>query len=148
MSEFHARVVGCELPVHSSLRFIALMIPGPHFFIEILQIIYPAFVKALVRKGRELYLSDVQPATVLRSVMYLELLHDPKGFFRRERLIQRSDVVSIQIVHDKNYPLRIRIVLIDQFLHLIGPIYLAPLRQGLGPAPAGQRFCASRPTVL
>jgi len=55
-------------------------------------------MQALTGNGREFDLLHVEPRGFLRRVIKLEALRERKGFFRRERLVQRTQVVRVQVV--------------------------------------------------
>ncbi len=98
-------------------------------------------------RGRELpvYLLPVEVMRelpgielLLRRVVNLELRYQPAGLRGLEGVIERSDVVGVQIVHHQDDLLRIGAVLVNQLLHLVCPVDLGAVPKNIRAHPSGQ----------
>ena len=119
--EFNSRCLIAKLPVYGCRITVIILIPCFKFFSKSINIRDPA-VEALLSHDVYPYFCDIKPAAVLWSIVDLNLSCESSCFLRRKSLIQRCNVVRIQIIHDKNNLLSIRIYLINKVLNLFCPI--------------------------
>src|SRR5687768_16924981 len=87
--QLDAGVLGPELPVDAAAGGVAPRFPGGDLPLQG-RPIRDAAVEALAGQDAQLDLGDVEPAAVRRGVVQLQLLREPSGLGRRERLVQRA----------------------------------------------------------
>jgi hypothetical protein len=82
--------------------------------------------------------------------MELQLARNPKRFFRREGLIERSWPVRVEVVENDPNQLGVRITLIDQPLHLLREVLSGSpvLRQNLIPTPNASHWSHITPVNM
>ena len=80
-------------------------------------------VETPVAEDTQLYLSHVQPAAVFWSVVKLQALGDTPRFGWLERIIQRTELVSVEIVEHQPYRLCARVCLVNQPPHLMSEVH-------------------------
>jgi len=103
-----------------------------------------ALAQTLPTEDAELALGDIEPASVLGSVMDLELVGQVLGFGRGEGLVERGRAVGVQVVHDQDDPLRVRVVDLHQVLDEPSPVDPGPALGDLEVAPAPERLAANK----
>lgn len=81
-------VLGSELPAHSFLTFVSVLLPVLEFDIEILQLINPLLAKALLRQRGQLYLCDVKSAAMLGCMMELKTFGKSQCLSRWKRFVE------------------------------------------------------------
>src|SRR3954470_20543897 len=91
-----------ETPPDLDAPLVPLLFPGGHLPLQLLPGLDPPG-QALPGQHRQLDLRHVQPAPVLRRVVDLQLLGDPPGLLRRERLVERGQLVRVQVVHHQHH---------------------------------------------
>ncbi len=77
--------------------------------------------QTLTSQDAELDLSDIHPAVVFWRMMDLQ---PAPRLFRRERLVERSRDMCIEVITDQDYLLYIRIVYVEEMLYLASPTFL------------------------
>ena len=140
MLQFRAGLRGRELPVHLLPVGIVSDLPCFKFPVQDIDGLEAPVPEAFMGQDRECDLRDVKPASVLRGVMDLQLRCESAGLRGREGIVERCDVMRVQIIHDEDDPLGIRIILVDQLLHLMGPVHFRAVLEDLGTHPSRQRF--------
>src|SRR5271170_3742188 len=96
MVQLEAGIWGRETPSNAAAIGVALALPRLRFPPQFLRRPNP-LAQALPRQHAQLDLGHVQPAAAARCVVYLQPPGQPVRFFGRERLIQRGDVVRVQV---------------------------------------------------
>ena len=99
-----------------------------------------ATVEALAVERAQLDLGDVQPASVLGSVVDFEALGQALGFSRRKGLVERGDVVGVEVVDDKAHLDRLRIAFDQHALDEVRPIFAGAALGDLDVSAPRQRF--------
>src|SRR5665213_483008 len=129
------------MPVDGELGGVALCFPCGDLLGQSL-LVGDAAIEALPRQGREFDLRDVEPTAMLGGVVDLQLVRDPFRFGGLERFVQRGGGVGIEIVHDQDDALGVRVVHVHQVFHHVCPVHLRPplghlymaaVAQGLAP---------------
>ena len=100
-------------------------------------------VEALVAQDAQLYLSHVEPTAVYWSVVELQTLGDAPRFDRLERIVQRTELVGIEIVQHHSDRLSAGVCLISQPPHLMSEVHSSALLGHLDMPPAGFRLTES-----
>ena len=136
--QFHARVVGSELPIDFGPQPVARSLPSRHFVAQDVDGI-DASVETLADHDVEFDLGDIQPTAVLRSMDELEPVPQRLGLRRRESFVECAGAVSAQIVHDQGDFPGVGVVRGD-IGEKVRPVDLGLAFGHLGQALAGQRF--------
>ena len=84
-------------------------------------------VETLVAEDAQLYLSHVQPTAVYWSVVELQALGDAPCFGWLEGIVQRAELVSVEIVQHQPYRLCVRVCLVNQPPHLMSEVHSSAL---------------------
>lgn len=77
---------------------------------------------------------------MLGCAVNLQLAGKTKRFFRRKGLIQGSDGMGVQIIHDQDNLGRFRVLFIQQPLDLLGPVFASPVLLSVSITPSIERF--------
>src|ERR1700693_1147690 len=91
---------------------------------------------------------------MLRRVNHFKSFDDPAGFLRRERLVEGTQAMRVEIVHHERDPFGLRSVDVDQLSNLVSPIDSCSLVGHRDVSPARQRFskgenvCRSVPFIF
>ena len=86
------------------------------------------------------YLSHVQPTAVYWSVVELQALGDAPCFGWLEGIVQRAELVSVEIVQHQPYRLCVRVCLVNQPPHLMSEVHSSALLGHLDMSPASFRL--------
>ena len=140
MLEFYPCIVSRKLPVDTFLSFIPVSMPFFQFRVQVVNVLNPAFAETLFRQRGQLNLGYVKPTPMFRRMVELESLGKPQGLVRRKCLVEGTLVMGVQIIAHHNDLLRVRINLIRQPFHLVGPVSLGPVFQCPCMAVTGKRF--------
>jgi hypothetical protein len=100
--------------------------------------------QTLPTQNAQLALRPIQPTAVLRRVMHLQFLQQAAGLRWGKGLIQRGRLVGMEVIQQHPNPLRLRVPLIDQPLHVLGKGPHRPLCRDRNVAPAGVRRCKQK----
>src|SRR5512135_1191119 len=138
-AELDSSIRSSESPLHLDAPLVPLFLPRRHLSFQLLPRLDPTR-QALPGQHRQLDLRHVQPAAMLRGVVDLQLLGDPPGPLRRERLVQRRQLVRVQVVHHQHHFLRLLVHLLDQPTHHLGEVHRRPTLGHLHRPPTEQRF--------
>ena len=85
-------------------------------------------VETLIAQDAQLYLGHIQPTAVYWSVMELQALGDASCFGWLEGIVQRAQLVSVEVVQHQPYRLCVRVCLVNQPPHLMSEVHSsAPL---------------------
>src|SRR6266496_5864328 len=104
-----------------------------------MKMMYP-LIETLTSEDAQLDFGNVQPAPMFGRMMNLQSFHKSPRFRWWKRLVERGELVGVQVIADEDDPLGIRIIDVQQLLDLFGPVdfgssfsdvYLSPARQGL-----------------
>ena len=98
-------------------------------------------IKALSFENTDLDFSHIQPTSSLGSVMKLESVKIRLSILWREKLVEGSRFVSIELIHHNPDAVRIRVVNIRKFDHSVDPLSCPPFHCDFDVYPTGQRFC-------
>src|SRR5262245_5776543 len=118
---------------------IPLVLPRSHFRRDLFLTVQSP-IQALAVHDADLRLRHVQPTPVLGRVVELDLVQQPPGLRRRERLIEAGPVVRVEVVLHQPDLLGPGVVGLDQLPHALG---IVPPRTPLGDTdvpPAPQRL--------
>jgi hypothetical protein len=96
--ELNACIGRAEPPPHLDGAFVAVRLPGRHFPPQLLGRADPA-AQALPAQHAQLDLRHVEPTAVLGRMVDLQPFGDPPRPRRLERLVQRRQLVRVQVVH-------------------------------------------------
>ncbi len=77
---------------------------------------------------------------MFRRMMQFKAFPYPTGFCRFKGLIERRNVVRVQVVADQHDLHCIRIIFINKILNLLSPVFLAPLFFDCHPSPSAEGF--------
>jgi hypothetical protein len=77
---------------------------------------------------------------VLRGVVDLQPIRQALGIGRREGLVERAGTVGVEVVHDQDDPLGLRVVHVHQLLDDVCPVELGPPLGDRGVSPAAERL--------
>ena len=88
----------------------------------------------------QLDLGDATLAAVLGGVVDLQSAGEGEGLLGRERLVERGDVVGVEVVHHRGDLVRVGVVDGQQVVDAVGPVDAGPGRFGVGAAPSAQWF--------
>jgi hypothetical protein len=103
------------LPVDLTLYLVTVAVLGSRFRCQLETIGKPS-IQALATENSQFRLRDVQPTTVLRGVVVLQLLDQASGLLGRESFVKRSWFVGVEIVlHQQDLP-GLRVLHVDQIL--------------------------------
>src|SRR5574341_2037066 len=137
MRQTNASIIGRKLPVNGGMSVIASVFDGSDLTLEC------RFVRDMsaefAHEDTELNFSHVKPASVLGGVMENQASQDTIGLGGGKGLVQRSGLMSIQIVHDHIDPFRIRKGHIGQPTHLVGKVVHGALVGHCDVPPGSQR---------
>src|SRR4051794_21316995 len=128
-----------ETPPDLDAPLVPLLFPGRHLPLQLLPGRDPPG-QALPGQHRQLDLRHVQPAPVLRRVVDLQLLGDPPRLLRRERLVERGQLVRVQVVHHQDHLLRLLVHLLHQPADHLGEVHGGPPIGDTDGTPAQERF--------
>src|SRR5829696_3878281 len=137
MLELDPRLLCGEAPVYGALGCVALLFPHTHFLGK-RSLVGDAPIQTLASEHRELDLGHVQPRAVLWGVVDLQPLQQPPSFSRGERFIQSGRGMGVEVVHNQNDLLSVRVVQINQLLYAVRPVVLGPPLGDTDVTPAGQ----------
>ena len=115
---------------------IAVFLPRSHITSQNAPVWY-ATVQTLPSQYTDLYLRHIQPTPVSGGVVYLQPLSDTPRLGRLERLVQRGQAMSVQVVHHQHDPIFVRVVLIDQSLYHMSPVHFRATLSDLDSPPSG-----------
>src|SRR3989338_1567534 len=127
-----ASIANRETPVDGSVLGIALGDIGMEASSQSGFIGYAAG-KTGARQNGELRFGHVEPTAVFRGVVKFQLPGDGASLLGRERLVERSRLVRIEVVRHDTYDVDVRIHL-DDMLHGLGKLDLG--------APLGDQYLA------
>jgi len=96
--KFHSCILGCKAPVYLSLDLIAMILPSQHLRLDFLHAVDPAR-QTLADHHIQFDFGNIEPTAMLGCVDELEAIPERLGLIGRKRLVQRSGVVRVQIVH-------------------------------------------------
>ena len=88
----------------------------------------------------QLDLGHVEPTAVYWSVVELQTLGDAPRFERLERIVERTELVGIEIVQHHSDRLSAGVCLVDQPLHLMSEVYGSAALGHLDVPPSALRF--------
>jgi hypothetical protein len=143
MLEFDGRILSSKAPVDGDLLLVAPRGPGGDLPRSDLQGGYP-LRQALPIQRRELDLSHVEPTGMLGGVMDLKALREPTRLSDRKDLVEGSERMRIEVIHDQDDLFGIRIVQIRQLADEQSPLLRGPLSGHHGIALAPQRFAGQK----
>ena len=111
MLKFSASVLSGEAPVNDGGSLVTLMFHRRDLSFQY-HLVADSTVETLVAQDAQLYLSHspprtrygVQPTAVYRSVMELQALGDAPRFGWLEGIVQRTELVSVEIVQHQLVP--------------------------------------------
>ena len=126
MLKFSASVLSGESPVNDGGSLVTLMFQRRDLSLQY-HLVADSTVETLIAQDAQLYLSHVQPTAVYRSVMELQALGYTQRFGWLEGIVQRTQLVSVEIVQHQPYRLGVRICLIDQPSHLMSEVHSSAL---------------------
>src|SRR5207302_9938357 len=122
MPEFDAGVGGGELPIDMDVAAVAAVFPDARLLAHFLAS-GDAAIETLACECAQFRLGGVQPAPVFGRVDQLDLLRYPQGLAGLERLIERTQLVGVEIVTDEGDALRLSIApVINELLYLTSPV--------------------------
>ena len=104
MPQANAGVGGGETPLHFGPFAISGLSPGQQLGVELFWPIDPS-IQTLPRQHAELNLGNVQPASMLGRMDQFELMRNPQSFGWLKRLIERAQLVRVEIVTHERDPL-------------------------------------------
>ena len=139
MLKFSASVLSGESPVNDGGSLVTLMFHRRDLSFQY-HLVADSTVKTLVAQDAQLYLSHVQPTAVYRSVMELQAFGDAPRFGWLEGIVQRTQLVSVEIVQHQPYRIGVRICLINQPSHLMSEVHSSALLGHLDMPPTGFRL--------
>ena len=140
MLQLGTSICSLELPVHTLLTAVSLLMPRRKFLVKFFDTVYAPFCKTLVPEGREFNLSYVKPAAMLGSVVYFKTLCQAESLRRFKRLVKGCDIVSVEIVTYKYDLLDIWVFLVKQPFDAFCPVCSGSLLLCYSLTPSGQRF--------
>ena len=127
MLKFSASVPSGETPVNDGGGLIALMLQHRDLCLQY-HLVADSAVETLIAEDAQLYLGHVQPTAVYWSVMELQALGDAPCFGWLESIVQRAQLVSVEVVQNQPYRLCVRVCLVYQPPHLMSEVHSsAPL---------------------
>ena len=122
MLKFSASVLSGETPVYDGYSLVTLMFQRRDLSLQYHLVADPT-VETLVAQDAQLYLSHVQPTAVYRSVVKIQALGDATRFGWLKGIVQRTQLVSVEIVQHQPYRLGVRVCLINQPPHLMCEVH-------------------------
>ena len=137
MAEFDSGIGGGELPEELAGVAVAFGVPGGELLIE-RRLIGDASIEALLGDEAQFNLRDVEPTAVAWCVDHAQSSGESVSFVGTECLVERSDVVRVEIVTDKMDFSGVGEVLVEQPLDLLRPIDAGAVLAGADPSPAQQ----------
>lgn len=164
------------MPVEGTIEGAVGVLPDGERRVKRDQCVNPS-VKALAREGTQEALRDVKPTAMLGRIVNLEAFGERSGLGWGECLVEGSDGMCVQVIHDQPDQRRFGIVYSKQFLDLPCPVqggsagkrgHMAPRRQrlaeqedaggaatdvfaiqlGAGTLPHGERFSRIRQQLV
>ena len=118
MLKFSASVLSREAPVYGGDSFIAFTFQRRDLSLQC-HLVADSEVETLGAQDAQFYLCHVQPSAVHWGVVELQSLGDTARFCRLEGIVQRTQLVCVEIVQHQPYRLGVRICLINQPSHLM-----------------------------
>ena len=115
--QLSSRIFGRKTPLDFGARSVAFFFQLLDFSLERL-FVADAPVQALPTKDAQLDFGDVQPTARLRRVVKFQPLGNAPRFFGREYLVERRNLVRVQVVHDDTHALGFREAFVNEPLHL------------------------------
>lgn len=110
-----------EVPMDTGSMVVAVTLPSSQFLPEQTYVINPAG-EALSGHNIKFYFSDVQPTAMLRRVMDFQLFGDSASFRGRKCLVQGGKRMGVEVVHDKDDSVTVRIANIHQIFDFLSPV--------------------------
>lgn len=138
-AQFDSGVGRLELPVDRIGGLVASRFPGGHFAAKKRSGL-DAAIQTLTTQHAQLALGDVQPTAVFRSVVNFQAVGQPVGFCGIERFVERSGIVSIQVVHDQNDLHCIRVKRVNEIAQGVRPVNFRATFCHANRSPARQRL--------
>jgi len=138
MAKFDSGIGSGELPEELAGVAVAVGVPGEEFLIE-RRLIGDASIEALLGNEAQFNLRDVEPTAVAWRVGDVESSGESVRFVGTECLVERSDVVRVEIVTDKMDFSSVGEVLLEQPLDLLRPVEAGAVLAGADSSPAQQR---------
>ena len=115
MLKFSASILCGETPVYDGGSLVTLMFQRRDLSLQY-HLVADSTVETLVAEDAQLYLGHVQPTAVYWSVMELQTLGDAPRVGWLEGIVQRTQLVSVEIVQHQPYRLGVRVCLITSHL--------------------------------
>ena len=127
MLKFSASVLSGETPVNEGDSLVTLMFQRRDLSFQY-HLVADSTVETLIAQDAQLYLGHIQPTAVYWSVMELQALGDASCFGWLEGIVQRAQLVSVEVVQHQPYRLCVRVCLVNQPPHLMSEVHSsAPL---------------------
>jgi hypothetical protein len=137
--EFCPGVVGSELPIDSGLLAIAFVLPSGGLVDQRLFVGNPTG-QALTSEDVQFDFRHIEPTAVLRRVDHFDPMDNATGFLGRERFVERTQTVRVEVVHHERDPFGLWSMNVDQFADFVSPVGLGPLVGHRDVPPTGQRL--------
>ncbi len=128
-----------EAPVDLRPLLVGLAVPSLGFPLQFSQIWNPARAQTLPREQAEFDLRLIEPASVLRGVVYGQPIPNLSALLIAEAVGQRFAAVNVEVIHDEVNRLCGGVLLHDA-LHYACELGTGTVGRGGGEVPAGLRF--------
>lgn len=117
--ELGASTLGCEHPIDSGARFVALFFPGGDFGDEAAFFVN-APVEALAAQDADFDFDHVQPTGVLGREVEFQAAQDAVGFWRRKGFVKCAGGMGREIVENDPDDIGVRVMEIDEIAQACG----------------------------
>jgi len=121
MFQFNSGICSSELPNDFFDTIVSVSFPCSDFNLHGRHVCNPT-IETLSFEHAEFDLRHIEPATMLWSVMNIQSFRQASGLLGFKGLIERNNVVRIQIVHNQPHLDGIRITFVKHLLDLLRPI--------------------------
>ena len=139
MFKFNTRIRSGEMPMYLGLPVIPVALPRGDVASHGYQI-GNSSIQTLPIQGAKLDFRHIEPTAMLRRIMDFEAFCQPPGFLRGKHLVEGSNAMGVQVVHDQTYLDSVWVAFVEHTFDPPRPVFSRSMLGSRHVAFTGQRF--------